>query len=131
MADDARDADVRELLRIDAEWYEAYPSRDTAIIDRIMAEDFFDSLYDDGSFADNRESEIRFVGEFVPDLEGLDFEFVKAEVWGDAALVLARIAPRYKDGREPNVNMSAHYYVRQEDGGWRQVFGQDTTIVSP
>lgn len=130
MADDTRDADVQELLRIDAEWYGAYPPRDTDTIDRIVADDFFGSLYDDGSFADNRESEIRFVGEFVPDLEGLDFEVVKVQVWGDSALVLSKLMPRYKDGREPNVNMSAHYYVKR-DGNWRQVFGQDTTIATP
>lgn len=107
------------------------PPRDADTIDRIMADDFFGSLYDDGSFADNKESEIRFVGELVPDLDGLDLEFVKAQVWGDAALVLARITPKYRDGREPNVNMSPHYYARQEDGGWRRVFGQDTTIANP
>lgn len=110
---DVSDPEVRTLLEVDARWYAAYPPRDLDEIRRIMAPGFFGSLYENGHFEGNAESEVRFVAEVVPDLEALPVDVIKVQVWGDTGVVLCRTRPLYADKSQQPLQNPRLALVRQ------------------
>jgi ketosteroid isomerase-like protein len=119
--------DVEQQLReMNDEWVKALVRRDSATLDRIMADDFV--------FAYPMEGDDK--GQFITDVtsgsirvEYLNRENVTVYIWGSTAALTAKDSAKwFYNGRE----FSGHYKIvhvyAQRDGEWRLVLVQACPI---
>jgi ketosteroid isomerase-like protein len=116
----------QQLREMNDEWVKALVRRDSATLDRIMADDFV--------FAYPMEGDDK--GQFITDVtsgsirvEYLNRENVTVYIWGSTAALTAKDSAKwFYNGRE----FSGHYKIvhvyAQRDGEWRLVLVQACPI---
>ena len=119
--------DEKQLLELDQKWNEAYPKRDIAALDRIIADDWI-CIDGDGRVIGKRQLLDR-VESSASFLESHKFDEIALRVFKDAAIVTGRLSGegRDKDGRFYLEKRYMRVYVKR-DSCWQSVATQVTVI---
>ena len=120
---------VEQTIRqLDREWIKAYSRRDTAVLDRIYADDLI-VTNPDGSVG-NKTEEIAGIKSGTFTFESITNEDVRVRVFGDMAVVTGRskMKGRYKDQDISGGYRYTDVYIKRQ-GRWQAVALQITRIT--
>lgn len=129
MADQAEDQSLasharvaQELRQINEQWVEALQRRDTATLDRIMADDFMFAYPLEG---DDKAQFIADIESGELSVEAMSRERVNVRVHGETAILTGRDRARwhYKGRSIVGQYQAIHVYARRE-GRWQLVAAQ-------
>lgn len=126
MADDAS-IDEGELRQLDREWNEAYPRRDVATLERVIADDW--ACIDGAGQRIGKAQLLERVASNPNALESHEFDEIELRFYGDAAIVTGRLTGAGRDDDGP-LRFSQRYtrvYVKR-GGTWRAVATQVTVL---
>lgn len=120
-------ASEEPLARLEAEFMEAVKRRDVAYLDRMLGENFVLTTGRTGAEVRCRQEWLEVTRESYR-IESFEFEWLRVEVYGDAAVVRSRYRQKAKMG---GVDRTGSYlmtdvWVRQQEG-WLLV----TRHISP
>ncbi len=119
----------KEILSLERELVEAEQRRDTAAMERILAEDWIWTNFEGEVI--NRAQRVARIRNGARTVESQETEDVRVRVYRDAAVVTARANVRGMRRRDQPVNFSARYtrvYVRN-NGRWQMVAQHSSRIV--
>ena len=117
------DTNQEIILRTDREWNEAYPNRDTAALDRILADDWM-CIDGRGNVIGKREL-IDRIASNSNSLDRHEFSEINLRLFGDTAIVTGRLSGAGTDNGVP-FEFSQRYtrvYVKRNDN-WQAVATQ-------
>ncbi|HYH86162.1 MAG TPA: nuclear transport factor 2 family protein [Pyrinomonadaceae bacterium] len=126
MADDVS-LDEKHLRQLDREWNEAYPRRDVATLERVIADDWM--CIDGAGERIGKAELLERVASGASRLESHVFDEMELRIYGDAAIVTGRLTGKGRD-EEGQLSFSQRYtrvYVKR-DGAWRAVATQVTVL---
>ena len=129
-AADSVSQDEESLRRLDREWNEAYLNRDTAALDRILADDW--TAIDGAGLVVSKRQLIERVASGPPPFDWHEFDEFRLRVFGDAAVVTGRLSARGR-GEGGEFSFRQRYtrvYVKRE-GEWRAAATQVTVVHEP
>lgn len=116
------------LKKIDLDWTNAYPSRDTAVFTRVIADDWM-GINPDGTTS-NKTQQIDEIKSGAFAVESMKSSDVKIRVFGNAAVItgLGTLT-----GKQKGKDVSGDYrymdvYVKRE-GKWQAVASQVTAVA--
>jgi ketosteroid isomerase-like protein len=111
---------VAALEKLNSEWLTAYKTRDGAVLDRILADDF-EAIYPGGRIL-RKADLIKTATSSARTISNIGWDDLKILVFGDVAVVRARsrIVGRTAEGDFSGRNDYADVYVRRA-GAWRAV----------
>jgi ketosteroid isomerase-like protein len=111
---------VAALEKLNSEWLTAYKTRDGAVLDRILADDF-EAIYPGGRIL-RKADLIRSATNPARTVSEIAWDDLKILVFGDVAVVRARsrIVGRNAEGDFSSRNDYADVYVRRA-GAWRAI----------
>lgn len=115
------DRDVAELEALNAQWLNAYVSRDRAALEAVLAPDFL--AFRAGGGVSDRDALLNgATGPGGRSVKAIAWENLTIRVFGDTAVVAARsLLTRERDGQDVvSANEYADVYVRR-DGRWQAV----------
>jgi ketosteroid isomerase-like protein len=126
-ADSSPGADEQQLKKIEQNWADAYVKRDSAVVQRIVADDFA-FIGPDGNMVNKAEYVKSISGDTVFTVFKLDD--LKVRVYGDAAVVngLATITAKTKGEDESGKYSFTDVFVKQK-GEWKAVSGHVTPVA--
>ncbi len=125
MAAEARSFHAGKVEKLERELFEAYQRRDLSGLDRILDDEYV-FIAPNGQVR-TKEAVRSFSW---PQYERLDVDEIRVRVYGEAAVVTARVTLQ---GQSPLDSVTGVYrntrvYVRQR-GQWRAVSGQSTRVA--
>ena len=126
MANDVSEEE-QELRRLDREWNEAYPRRDLATLERIIADDW--TCIDGAGERIGKAELLERIASSASRIESHEFDEVEFRFYGDAAIVTGRLTGAGRDEEGP-ISFSQRYtrvYVKR-GGTWRAVATQVTVL---
>ena len=119
----------QELIKLENEWGEALVKRDTASIDRIMADDYM-GIYDGSVFAPTKAQYIEYVKSSKEEMLSFVADEWKVRVYGDAAVVMARGTMKMQSaGKEMTSQTRFTDTWVKRAGRWQCVAGHNSTIA--
>jgi ketosteroid isomerase-like protein len=115
------------LLTLDSEWNEAYPRRDVAALDHIIADDWV--CIDGAGLVITKRQLLERVKSSVPFLDPYRFDEITLRVFMDAAIVTGRLSgtKRSDDGTFHLEQRYTRVYVKRNDR-WQSVATQVTVV---
>ena len=121
--------DFDMLVRLNAQRFEAYRTRDRAVLDRILAEDFV-AVRGNG-MSQSKAALIDAATSPIRDIRSVSWDNVQIHVRGDTAIVTGRsYLEGTSEGRDiSNANQYADVYVRR--GGEWKIIAARITRTSP
>lgn len=117
--DPSDEAALREIKTV--LWPRAYFTQDTALLGRILAEEF-QSVDDDGNWSTKAE-ELDWISKNKPSYEGFQFHIRRLDVFDNGTAVVAGTGViRGKDGKGPYLieYQSSNIFIKR-DGRWQAV----------
>lgn len=130
-----RESVAQQLIRLQAEVVHATEARDSAALDRLIADDFVLAFHDGQPGSDVRYvNKARVIARWTArdtTVEALPtrIEAPRAEVAGDVGVVFARIVDRWRDASGEHTATTAVADVWVKRGGrWRWFAAQETVI---
>jgi len=124
-----QNGNIEETIRqLDKQWIKAYPRRDTALLERIYADDLV-VTNPDGSIG-NKAQEISGLKSGTFSFESITNEEVRVRVFGNLAVVSGRsmMKGRYKEQDISGGYRYTDVYVKRQ-GSWQAVALQITRIT--
>jgi len=121
----AGDSDQQIIIKLEQGWNDAVLRKDTAFIDRLLADEFV-ATYDDGSRGD-RKRELSLIAEATQQADSaVQDEFV-VKVYRDAAVVWFTLKlAGTRDGQHAEVTLHYTDVWVMRDGRWQCVSSQNT-----
>ena len=125
MAAEARSFHACEVEKLERELFDAYQRRDLSGLDRILDDDYV-FIAPNGQVR-TKEAVRNFSW---PQYERLDVDEIRVRVYGEAAIVTARVTLQGQRDKDDvtGVYRNTRVYVRQR-GKWRAVSGQSTRVA--
>jgi ketosteroid isomerase-like protein len=123
------ESDKQTLIKLEQDWNDAVRKKDTATIDRLLADEFV-ATYEDGSRGD-RKRELAIVASDSDQPDSAVEDNFTVRVYGDTAVIwftLHMEAARGGDHLEVTLSYTDVWVMR--DGRWQCVSSQNT-IVDP
>jgi uncharacterized protein (TIGR02246 family) len=119
----------QELINLENEWVEAVVKRDTASFDRILADDYI-GIFDGSVFAPTKAQYIEYVKSIKEEILPPVIDEWKVRVYGDAAVVMARVTIKMRLAGKETTNQSrfTDTWIKR-DGRWQCVAGHNSTIA--
>lgn len=121
------DEERRLLLELDGRWNDAYPRRDVAALERVIADDWV--CIDGAGRVIGKRELIERVESSAGFLDPYEFDETELRVFGGAAVSTGRLSGEARDG-EGRVYVEQRYtrvYVKRE-GRWQCVATQVTVV---
>jgi ketosteroid isomerase-like protein len=119
----------QELIKLENEWVEAVVKRDTASLDRIIADDYI-GINDGSVFAPTKAQYIEYVKSIKEEILPVVIEEWKVCVYGDAAVVMARVTMKMRlAGKETTYQSRFTDTWVKRAGRWQCVAGHNSTIA--
>lgn len=116
----------RDLKRLEREWFDAIVKRDTAALNRILADDFI-ATSQDGSTA-TKQDVLDSFKVTVPGIDSIGSEDFRARVYGNTAVVTGQSA--YLRGGQVKARFRhTEVWVRRAPGRWQAVSWQATSVA--
>lgn len=117
----------QELLELDRRWNEAYPGKDIAALERILADDWV--CIDGAGIVIGKRQLLDRVRSSANFLEPYRFDETALRIFGDAAIVTGRLSGEAEDdeGRFYLEQRYTRVYVKRNDC-WQSVATQVTVV---
>ena len=117
----------QELIKLENEWGEAIVKRDTASIDRLMADEFI-AIYDGSVFT--KAQYFEFVRSMKEEILSFVMDEWQVRVYGDAGVVMARSTTKTRlAGKETTNQLRFTDIWVKRDGRWKCVAAHNSTIA--
>jgi ketosteroid isomerase-like protein len=117
----------QHLRQMNDEWVKALVRRDSATLDRIMADDFVFAYPMEG------DDKAQFIGDVTSGsilVEYLNRENVTVHIWGSTAALTAKDSAKwFYNGREFSGQYKIVHLYAERDGQWRLVLVQACPIT--
>jgi len=117
----------KQLLELDRQWNEAYPQRDVAILDRVIADDWL--CIDGAGLIISKKQLLDRVESSENFLDSYKFDEIALRMFKDAAIVTGRLSRTGRDeaGRFYLEQRYTRVYVKR-NGCWQSVATQVTVV---
>jgi ketosteroid isomerase-like protein len=120
-------SDAQILIQLERDWDAALRRKDTAVIDRLLADEFV-GTYDDGSRADKRR-ELELAAAFNQQIDSSRLEDFTIQLHGDTAVVMFTLhLSGPVQGRPTDLALRYLDVWVKRDGRWLCVASQSTRI---
>jgi len=118
----------QEIIRLEDEWGAALIKHDPAPIEKMIADDFIGTMPDGAVYT--KAQLLESVKSNKEDIISITDDEVKVHVYGDAAVINARITSRVRvEGKETSfLGRYTDTWIKQ-DGRWKCVAGHNSDIV--
>lgn len=117
---DSDAATIKEITELDKKWVEAAAKHDTAYLDQLMTDDFFECSAGSGGEISNKQQLFKKVKSPVRKIKTLTVDQIRVHVYGDTAILTDRTN---FIGTIGGHDMNAHFRVLRvfvkQDGRWR------------
>lgn len=117
----------KQLLELDRQWNEAYPRRDVAALDRVLADDWV--CIDGAGLIINKRQLIDRVESSPGFLSPYKFDEIELRVFKDAAIITGRLSGEAvgDDGKFYLEQRYTRVYIKRDDC-WQSVATQVTVV---
>lgn len=112
--------DIREITKLDQEWVEAAAKKDTAYLDHLMTDDFFEASAGAGGEISNKQQLFKRVTAPERKVDSITADDIHVHLYGDSALVTDRtIFKGTIGGHDVSGNYRVLRVFVKQQGRWR------------
>jgi ketosteroid isomerase-like protein len=116
----AASSDVKELIELDQKWVEAAAKHDTAYLNQLFTDDFFEASAGSGGEISNKQQLFKKVTAPERKVDSITVDDIKVHLYGDSALVTDRtIFKGSIGGRDVSGNYRVLRVFVKQQGRWR------------
>lgn len=118
--DTAQDEKTLRHLK-EVEWPKAYREQDTALLDRILADEF--KMIGSDGIRSSKKEELAYIKTHKPSYESFKFNIDRLEVFENKTAIVSGIGViKYKDSIGPyEIHYSSSNVLIKRDGNWKAI----------